>query len=62
MNLGEYIESAYLMWKSEQHIIAPKYEIMSSLPPLLKHYNVTLEEDDKQLKITCQLCNSLVTR
>ena len=45
--LGGSIESAYLMWKSEQHRLTPKYDILSSLVPLIKHYYVTLEEYDK---------------
>ena len=59
--LGESIESAYLMWKSEQHRLTPKYDIMRSLVPLVKHYFVTMEEDDSQLKITCQRCDGFVT-
>ena len=47
--LGESIESAYLKWKSEQHILTPKYDILRSLAPLVNHYSVTLEEDDNQL-------------
>ena len=59
--LGEYIESAYLTWKSEQHILIPNYEIMSSLVPLVKHYFVTTEDDDNKFKITRKYCNSFLT-
>ena len=34
---------------------------MSSLVPLVKHYNVTMGEDDNKLKITCQICKVFVT-
>ena len=34
---------------------------MRSLVLLLKHYNVTMEDDDNQLRITCQNCNGFVT-
>ena len=34
---------------------------MHSLVPLVKHYFVTMEEDDNQFKITCQFCNGFVT-
>ena len=34
---------------------------MSSLVPLLKHYNVTMEEDDNEFKINCQSCNVFLT-
>ena len=57
--LGEAIESDYLTWKQEQHILTPKYDILSSLVPLVKHYFVTMEKDDIQFKITCQRCNFL---
>ena len=60
MPLGEAIESDYIMWKPEQHRLAPKYDIMRSLEPLAKHYFVTMEEDYNQLKITCQRCNGFV--
>ena len=59
--LCEAIESAYLVWKSEQHKLAPKYEIMGSLVLLLKHYNFNVEENGNKFKITCQRCNGCVT-
>ena len=49
------------MWKSEQHRVTPKYDIMCSLVSLVKHYFVTMEEDDNQFKITCQSSNGFVT-
>ena len=55
--LGESIESAYLVWKSEQHILTPKYKILCSLVPLLKHHLVTMYEDDNIFKITGQHCS-----
>ena len=60
MDLGEAIESAYLTWKKEQHRLTPKYEIMRSLMPLVKKYNVTMEEYYNQLKITFQHYNGFV--
>ena len=36
MLLGEAIEIAYLMWKSEQHRLTLKYYILRSLVPLIK--------------------------
>ena len=36
--LGEDIESAYLTWKAEQHILTPKYNILCSLVPLVQHF------------------------
>ena len=61
LRLGGAIESAYLIWKSEQHRLTPKYDIMRSLFPLVKNYFVTMEEDDTLFKITCQHCNGYVT-
>ena len=61
LTLGEDIESSYLTWKPEQHILTPKYYIMCSLVPLVKHYNVTIKEDDNQLKIRYQRFNGFVT-
>ena len=61
IHLCEFIEIYYLMWKSEQHRPTPKYEILRSLVPLVENYNVTMEEDDNQSKITCQRCNDFVT-
>ena len=58
--LGEVIESAYLKWNSEQHRLKPKYDIKPSLAPLVKHYIVTMEENDTIFKITCQFCNGFV--
>ena len=49
------------MWKSEQHRLTPKYDILSSLVLFVKDYFVTMNEDDNQLKIACQLCNIFVT-
>ena len=45
--LGEDIESAYLMWKTEKHRLTTKCDILRSLVPLVNHYFVTMEEDDK---------------
>ena len=36
------------MWKSEQYILKPKYDILRSLVLLVNHYFVTIEEDDNQ--------------
>ena len=44
------------MWKSSQHIITPKYDILH-----FKHYNVTYEEDNKPLKINCRLFDGFFT-
>ena len=61
MPIGEYIESDYLTWKSEQHILTPKYDILRLFVPLLKKYHVTEEDDcDKPFKITCESCNGFV--
>ena len=49
------------MWKSEQHRLKPKYDILCSLVLLVKHYFVTTEEDYNQLKITYQHFNGFVT-
>ena len=46
LTLGDAIESDYLMRKSEQHRMTPKYEILSSFLPLVKHDFLTTEEDD----------------
>ena len=62
LNLGESIESVYHNWKSKQHRLIPKYEILALFVPLEKHYHVTYEEDDKPLKVTCQRFNGFVTR
>ena len=40
--LGETIESAYLMWKSEQHRLTPKYDILRLLVTLVKTYFMTM--------------------
>ena len=46
------------MWKSEQHILSPKYNILSSFVPLVKYYPVTyVDDDDKPFKIICKYCN-----
>ena len=58
--LGKAIESAYLTWESLQHIITPKYYILSSLATLLKNYFLTMEEEDSKLKLTCQHYNDFV--
>ena len=42
LTLDEYTEIAYLVCKSEQHRLTPKYDIMHSLVPLVKHYNMTM--------------------
>ena len=36
--LGEAIENSYLMWKSEQHRLTPKYGILHPLELLVKKY------------------------
>ena len=59
LNLGESIQSAYMMWKLEQHRLTPKYDIMNLLMTPVKHYFVNMEEDDNKLTITCQHCNGL---
>ena len=61
LTFSEAIESDYLMCKSEQHILTPKYHIMRSFVTLVRQYFVTMEEDDNQLKITCQRCNDFLT-
>ena len=61
MPLCEAIESAYLKWKSEQHRPKPKYDSMCSLATLVKNDFLTTEENDNQLKITCQHYNCFVT-
>ena len=61
LNLGEAVESAYLMCKPEQYRLTPKYDILHSLVLLVKHYFVTAEEYDNPFNITCQHCNGLVT-
>ena len=57
--LGESIESAYVMLNSEQHRLTPRYDIMRSLVPFVKHYFVTMKEDDTLFKFTCKIFNSL---
>ena len=47
LTLGEAIEIAYLMWKSEQHRLKPKYDSMRVLAPPVKQYNATMEEYNK---------------
>ena len=59
--LVEDIESAYLTCMSEQHRLTPKYEILCSIVLLVKHYFVTMEEDDNKFKINCQWCNGFET-
>ena len=60
MPLVESIESAYIMCKSEQHRLIPIYDILRSFVLLVKHYLVTMEEDDNQFKINCQCCNGFL--
>ena len=63
LTIDEAIESSYIMQKSEQHRLTPKYDIIHSFPPLVKHYHVTEEDDgDKLFKTTSQLCNGFVRR
>ena len=38
LHLGEYIEGYFLIRKSQHHRMTPKYYIMRSLAPLVKHY------------------------
>ena len=59
--LGEATESAYFMWNSEQHRLAPKYDILCSFVTRVKHCFVNMEKDGNQLKITCQWCNGFTT-
>ena len=59
--LCEAIESAYIIWKSEQQRLTPKYEILRPLVTLVNHYFVTMEEDVNKLKITCKQCDGFVT-
>ena len=61
MTSGATIESNHLISKSEQVRLAPTYEILRSLAPLVKQYFVNVEEDDNLFKITCQRCNGFVT-
>ena len=48
LSIGKYIESSYLMWKSEQHILTPKYEIFHSFVPEINHYRVTCVDYDNK--------------
>ena len=49
------------MWKSYQHNLTPKYDILCSFVTLVKHYHVNyVNEDDKPFTITCQICNGYV--
>ena len=59
--LGKSTAIDHITWKSEQHRLTPKYDILRSLVPLVKHYFVTMVEDDNQLKMTFQRCNGFVT-
>ena len=61
LSLGESSKSAYLVWNSEQHRLTPKYYIMTSLVPLVKYYNVTMEEYYNQFKIICKHCDVCLT-
>ena len=56
------IESAYLVWKSEQHRMTPNYYILHLLMPLVKKCFVTMEEYANQLKIACRCFIDFVTR
>ena len=49
------------MRKLQQHRLTPKYDIIHSFVTLMKHYNMTMEEDDNKFKITCQRWNGFVT-
>ena len=60
MPIGEAIESVYLKWKSEQHRMTPKYDILRSFVPLVENNHVTEDNDDKPFKITCKSCNKIV--
>ena len=59
--LGKAIESAYIMWKLEQHRLTTKHEIMCLLVPLVEHYFGTMEEYTNPFKISCQRCSGFVT-
>ena len=61
MPLGESIDIVFLVWNLEQHRLTPKYDILRTLVPLVKLYNVTMEDDDNQFKINLQRCNGFVT-
>ena len=39
---SEAIGSDYITWKSEQHILTTKYDILRSLALLVKHYFMTM--------------------
>ena len=47
--------------KLKQHRLAPKYDILHSLLHLVKHYFVTIEEDNNKFKMNCKRCNGFVT-
>ena len=59
--LVEAIESSYITLKIEQQRLIPNYYIMNLFVTLVKHYNVTMVEDDNQFKMTCQKFNCFVT-
>ena len=61
MPLGEAIESAYRIWKSEQNKLTPKYDILCLLVSLLKQYFVTMVDYLNQLKITYQWHHGFAT-
>ena len=45
----------YLTQKLEQHRLTLKYDILCSFVPIAKHYHVNyMDDNDKQLKTTCQ--------
>ena len=56
--LGEATESP---WKSKQHRLIPKNDIIRSLVPFVKQYILTMEEDDTLFKINYQHCNGFLT-
>ena len=60
MMLSEAIDISYLMCKSKEHRLIPKYYILCSLVPPVKHYHVDLLVDDRKVKITCKRCNGFV--
>ena len=55
--LGEAIERDYFIWKSEQHRLTRKCDILRSSVPFSKHYFVTMEYDFNRFKSTCQHFN-----
>ena len=39
--MGTSIKSVYQIWKYEQHILTSKYDVLHSLVPSVKYFNVT---------------------